>query len=136
MEVQPAERHVAGGVDVVVGNEVRKMKEITKEVFLLIVVGTPLFLVSCSSEMVENNNLAQCLTEKGITMYGTEWCSHCQNQKATFGESFKYVNYVDCDKDRTACLAAGVEGYPTWVIDGNNYPGEQSLNRLASLSGC
>ena len=32
-------------------------------------------------------SLAQCLTEKEVIMYGTEWCSHCKNQKAMFGES-------------------------------------------------
>ena len=80
--------------------------------------------------------LAQCLTEKGVKMYGAEWCGHCQNQKKAFGSSFQYVNYVDCDKDRDACVEAGVQGYPTWVIDGQSYPGEQDLSDLAAISGC
>ena len=82
------------------------------------------------------DNLAKCLTTKGATMYGTEWCSHCKNQKKTFGSSFKYVNYVDCDRNPGKCDAAGVRGYPTWKVMGKNYPGEQKLSRLASLTGC
>ncbi len=82
------------------------------------------------------DNLAKCLTTKGATMYGTEWCSHCKNQKAAFGNSFKYVNYVDCDANPSKCSAAGIRGYPTWQINGRNYPGEQSLSKLKSLTGC
>ncbi len=82
------------------------------------------------------DEFAKCLLEKGTVMYGTEWCSHCKNQKALFGTSFQYVNYVDCDASKQACLAAGVTGYPTWAIDGTSYPGEKKLEDLAVLSKC
>ena len=84
----------------------------------------------------EFDEFANCLTKKDVKMYGTDWCSHCKDQKKLFGESFLYVDYVDCDKSQAECGAAGVEGYPTWVVDGKNYPGVQSLERLAFLSGC
>lgn len=80
--------------------------------------------------------LAQCLTEEGAVMYGTEWCPHCQAQKEMFGSSFQYINYVDCDKYRDACVNAGVRGFPTWSIKGGNYAGTQSLYDLAQYSGC
>lgn len=79
---------------------------------------------------------AQCLTDKGVVMHGTEWCPHCQNQKKMFGASFQYINYVDCDKSAGTCNAAGVEGYPTWTINGTNYPGEQTFYTLSRYSGC
>lgn len=85
---------------------------------------------------VDLTSFAQCLTEKGVTMYGTEWCGHCKNQKEMFGNAFQYINYVDCDLDKAACSAAGVRGYPTWNIDGENYPGEKPLAQLSELSGC
>ncbi len=69
-------------------------------------------------------------------MYGTEWCSHCKSQKKMFGKSFQYINYVDCDRYSDECLRNGIRGYPTWIIDGEKYPGVQSLGRLSSLSGC
>ncbi len=84
----------------------------------------------------ELDNFAQCLTDVGLKMYGTEWCSHCKNQKKLFGNSFTFVDYTDCDKSRGVCSAEGIQGYPTWKINGQSYPGEQSLDRLASLSGC
>lgn len=84
----------------------------------------------------EYDEFATCLTEAGVTMYGTEWCSHCKNQKALFGNSFRLVDYVDCDREKQECVNAGVKGYPTWKINGQNYPGEQSFQRLSELSGC
>jgi len=83
----------------------------------------------------EYDELAQYLTDQGVKMYGTEWCSHCKNNKKMFGKSFQYIDYIDCDKERDLCLEANVRGYPTWVINGENYPGEQSPERLASLTG-
>lgn len=86
-----------------------------------------------SDELVE---FAQCLGNTELTMYGTSWCSHCKNQKAAFGDSFQYVNYVDCDKDSDICTAEGIKGYPTWKFGGQSYPGEQSLAKLGQLTGC
>lgn len=82
----------------------------------------------------EKNDFAKYLTEQGAVMYGTEWCSHCKTQKKLFGTSFKYINYVDCDKDQEQCKNAGVSGYPTWKINNQNYPGVQTLEKLAQLT--
>ena len=106
---------------------------------LLFVLVLSVILTSCSVNPepdVNYDTLAQCLTDKSATMYGTDWCSHCQNQKKAFGDSFELINYVNCDKQRDECILAGVKGYPTWGINGELYPGEQSLGRLTSIAGC
>jgi len=79
---------------------------------------------------------AQCLTDAGLKMYGTDWCSHCQNQKELFGSSFQYIDYINCDKNKETCLIEGVQGYPTWKIDGKSYQGEQTLENFAQITGC
>ncbi len=84
----------------------------------------------------QHDALASCLTEKGAVMYGTDWCPHCQNQKRAFGKSFRLIDYVNCDIERAACEAAGVRGYPTWVIGEKRFEGEQPLQVLASAAGC
>ncbi len=81
------------------------------------------------------DEFAKYLTEQEVVMYGTEWCSHCKAQKKLFGNSFQYINYVDCDKNSEQCKNAGISGYPTWKINNQNYPGVQTLERLAELSG-
>lgn len=83
------------------------------------------------------DGFAQCIASKGITMYGAYWCPHCQDQKKLFGDSFKYVPYVECTEETDKCLAANIEGYPTWIFpDGSKVAGLQSLEELASKSGC
>jgi hypothetical protein len=80
--------------------------------------------------------LAQCLTENGAVMYGAYWCGACKSQKAVFGDDFQYINYVECTEDQAACVAAGVDRYPTWNINGQNSPGVKDLGTLAELVGC
>jgi len=87
------------------------------------------------------DDFAKCLTEKGAALYGAYWCPHCQNQKAEFGSSKKYLNYVECDPNGdnanpNLCKSNNVTGFPTWIINGTHYEGEQSLEKLSSLAGC
>ena len=65
----------------------------------------------------DKDAFAKCLTTKGLTMYGAEWCPHCKEEKALFGDSFKYVNYVECPQNTDLCLAKGIQGYPTWIVE-------------------
>ena len=60
---------------------------------------------------------AKCLTEKGMTFYGAEWCSHCKAQKELFGESLKYIKYVECPDNTQLCIDKGIQGYPTWILE-------------------
>jgi glutaredoxin len=92
--------------------------------------------VSPTINVGKYDEFAKCLTEKEVKMYGTTWCKYCQMQKGLFGNSFKYINFVDCDKNRQECLEAGVNAYPTWRINGKNYVGLQQLVTLSQLSGC
>jgi hypothetical protein len=88
------------------------------------------------------DNFARCLTENGVKMYGAYWCSHCNNQKQMFDDSWKYINYVECSLPNGAgqtqiCKQAGITGYPTWEFqDGKRAEGELSLELLSQYSNC
>ncbi|MEM7770944.1 MAG: vitamin K epoxide reductase family protein [Cyanobacteria bacterium P01_E01_bin.6] len=85
--------------------------------------------------------LAQYLTEIGAVKYSAYWCPHCQQQRELFGrEAFEYIDDVECAEDGQdaqpqVCAEAGVQGYPTWKINGENYSGARPLSELADLSG-
>lgn len=109
--------------------------------FFIVLAIVVFFLVkpSFTGKNIEESNLdkfAKCLTNANLTMYGTSWCSHCQNQKKLFGKSFQHINYIDCDKQSEICALEGITGYPTWKINNTSYPGEQSFTRLSQLTGC
>lgn len=85
------------------------------------------------------DNFAKCLTDKGVKMYGADWCPHCQNQKKAFGASFKFIDYTRCELDgnKQKCESAGIKGYPTWVfLAGEKIEGEASFEDLSDKSGC
>lgn len=65
----------------------------------------------------DKDSFAKCLTEKGWTLYGAVWCSHCKDQKELFGESFRYIHYVECPDNTELCLDKGINGYPTWKVE-------------------
>jgi len=89
-----------------------------------------------------HDDLAKCIAGRGVKLYGAFWCSHCEEQKELFGSSEKYLDYVECstpDGQGTlpACIDAGIESYPTWVLpDGLKLTGVVPLEELAGFSGC
>lgn len=84
--------------------------------------------------------LAQCLTEKGATLYTASWCGHCQTQKAEFGEGLEYLDSVECAAFggwSQECKDAGVKAVPTWIFgDGTEKLGNTPLKTLAELNNC
>lgn len=83
--------------------------------------------------------LARALRASGAEMFGAFWCSHCFEQKQAFGVAAQAdLPYVECYPDgfrrgtrpAAACVAAGVEGFPSWRIGGKMYEGEKSFDEL------
>ena len=96
-----------------------------------------------SASTAYSRDLAAFLGEKGAKMYGAFWCSHCEDQKETFGAGAP-VPYVECFPDGwrrgtpldAACASAEITGFPTWVLaDGTRFEGEKSLAELARAAG-
>jgi uncharacterized membrane protein/glutaredoxin len=85
--------------------------------------------------------LALHLSERGAKMYGASWCPHCIEQKEMFGASARRLPYVECSTgpqgspQASACRAAGITLYPTWIIDGQRFQEVLTPTRLAELTG-
>lgn len=100
------------------------------------------FIWRQNSQPGKLDGFAQCLKEKGAVFYGAFWCSHCQNQKALFGESQKYLPYVECSapdgKSQVEnCNKENIKKYPTWKFsDGSVEEGELSLQKLSEKTSC
>ncbi len=108
----------------------------------LVVLGLIVFVIVQGKATATYRPFAECLTEKGVKMYGAWWCPHCQAQKKLFGSAFSSVDYTECSPpgDRSmlpVCREAGIESFPTWVFpDGTRKTGEQSFTDLAAASQC
>jgi uncharacterized membrane protein/glutaredoxin len=84
--------------------------------------------------------LALHLSERGAKMYGASWCPHCIDQKEMFGASARRLPYVECStgpqgsRQASACQAARIKQYPTWIIDGQRFEEVLTPTRLAELT--
>jgi len=131
-----------------------KTKWLLFSLILLAVLGSITFFVTSSGEqetqgptgqatgdLTAMEEFAQCLTENDATMYGAYWCPHCDSQKQMFGDAVQHIDYVECDAEGEnaqpqLCRDKGISGYPTWIIQGEKMTGVQSLESLASATGC
>ncbi len=107
-------------------------------VFLVLAVSAYLILGNAPGEY---DDFAKCLTKNDVKMYGAYWCPHCKDQKELFGNSFKYITYVECARSdglgqTDACNEEGITAYPTWKVNGKLEVGGLSIGDLSSKSGC
>lgn len=110
-------------------------------VILVVVLGI-FFWVKEQNKPSRFDDFAKCLKDNGAIFYGTFWCPHCQNQKALFGSSKKYLPYTECSTPDSngqlkVCKDANITGYPTWQFaDNSRTEGEISLEALAEKTSC
>ena len=109
----------------------------------LAVIGLIVFAVMQGRTPANYEAFAQCLTDKGVKMYGAWWCPHCTAQKKLFLGAFENVSYVECSpngaKSFTAqeCIDQNITNTPTWTFaDGTRVTGEMSLEDLSAKSSC
>ncbi len=89
-----------------------------------------------------SEEFAQCVGNSGAKMFGAYWCSHCQNQKAMFGQYWDEIEYIECSLpggqgQTQECIAEGISSYPTWEFaSGQRISGELSPQQLSQYTGC
>lgn len=101
-------------------------------------LGPPVANTSGEAEIA----LAKHLAQSGAIFYGAWWCPHCHDQKELFGkEALEFLPYKECSEpdgqtQTQECQTAGIQGYPTWEINGKRLPGgAKPLAELAQQSG-
>lgn len=95
------------------------MKKYLYILIVLLLISGLIYLFKTPGKPGKLNEFAICLKDKGAVFYGAFWCPHCQNQKAMFGKSAKYLPYVECSTpdgrgQLQLCKDVGVTTYPTW----------------------
>ena len=93
------------------------------------------------AEDAQTKALAIHLAKSGAKMYGAFWCPHCKQQKLYFGASAGRLPYVECSPDgqnapqSKECADAGIQSYPTWVINGKHIEEVMTPKQLADATG-
>lgn len=77
----------------------------------------------------------KCIASQSV-LYSSPTCSHCQKQKEILGEYFSLFKTINCFSEPEKCNEAGIQVYPTWVINEKQYAGVKSVKELAELTNC
>lgn len=105
-------------------------------IFILFIIILAMALLFWPHPASSQLTFGQCLTQKGVTLYGVDTCDQCLNQKQILGHDFTNVRYVNCDFEEKLCRELGITVYPFWVHGSKHIPGIQSIEQLSKLSGC
>ncbi len=88
------------------------------------------------------DELAECMTEKGVKVYGAYWCPNCKKQAELFGKSYNKIEYIECaipnnGAQNEFCQKEGIKAYPTWELEnGERVVGVKTPEELAQLTSC
>lgn len=103
---------------------------------------------SAPIEKGEYDTFAQCLTERGMVMYGSITCKFCAKQRELFGHSFRFIKEIECDPrnpnpETERCVAKNITATPTWIredvggVELYRFPaGIQTLEQLSKVATC
>lgn len=108
-----------------------KKSSVTILIILGVIIFATIILIKSNGNIDEE--LAKCIGENS-ELYVQLGCNACGTQTDKFGENKKYLNVIDCWKEREKC--SGIEYTPTWIIEGEKYIGVQSIDKLKELTGC
>lgn len=113
----------------------KKQDLITIGLILLVIVIAIFVLYLKNQHPRVQEDIAKCIGSKS-ELYTKLGCTHCEIQKKMFGDSYQYLTVIDCWYERDLCLNKGVQGTPTWIIDGKQYIGVQEIETLRRITGC
>jgi len=103
---------------------------------ILIILFSVFSIYSYSKKPGEYDDFAKCLKEKGVVIYGNDYCEYTMKQLGFFGKSREYLNYVKCIDNKKLCDEKDIKVTPTWEINGAMYPQVQTFEALSKISGC
>ncbi|OGY55559.1 MAG: hypothetical protein A2756_01705 [Candidatus Ryanbacteria bacterium RIFCSPHIGHO2_01_FULL_48_27] len=122
---------------------------ITIGVLVLVAVGAAFFSRGQGGPSASQyDSFAQCLADAGLAMYGSATCPFCAQQRAMFGDSFRYVREIECDPrnplaQTELCIAKKITHTPTWILEDTEgkevsrlEPGVQTFETLGTLANC
>lgn len=86
--------------------------------------------------------LAECLTEKGVKLYGLFWNEQTIRQRELFGVGAELLPYTECSSEDgqrilDECRAARISVFPLWKFRaGDEQTGPLSIEAIADKTGC
>jgi glutaredoxin len=117
----------------------KKVANTLVTVIILLVIGLVLYfaIIGKTPTVTVSAQAAQYIGNHSI-VYVQAGCSHCKDQEDLFGDNWKYITTLDCiasQANTQICINQNISATPTWVINGKQYVGVQSIQTLENLTG-
>ena len=110
----------------------KKLRSAINIFIIIVVIILAIFLLN-NKEQKTSEEVAKCIGQKSV-LYTQLGCHACRTQEELFGESYQNLNVIDCWYEREKC--ANIQYTPTWVINGEEYVGVQTIEKLQELTSC
>lgn len=90
-----------------------------------------------SEDLIILREFSNCLAEKGVKIYGANWCGYT-NQWVEILGGYDVVSsvYIECTENEALCASEEITGYPTTKINGEVYRGARTIEAIAIETGC
>jgi hypothetical protein len=123
------------------------LKKTRKFIIFIIIINLIPVLIFNTTDVGENYDvLAKCLNENGVRFYSSIYCGHCLEQKELFGDSFQYIEEIECHPDASdsqaeLCKQMEIVGTPTWTMEHEGKElkrnvGYMSIEDIRNWAGC
>ena len=116
--------------------KINSRKFLIFSIIIFIVVISSFTVYSYMKKPGGYDDFTNCLTEKGVIVYGNDFCRFTNEQLNFFGKSKENLNYIRCLDNKKLCNEKEIEITPTWEINGEMYEQVQDFEKLSFLSGC
>lgn len=104
-------------------------------IIIILIIAFAVYVKTRPSEGV-SDDFAKCVGEKGI-LYVQIGCHYCTIQEEMFGGNSEYLDIFVCNSDNWhTCQELDIMGTPTWIIEGVQYRGVQTIEELKNITGC
>jgi len=99
---------------------------------------TPEVIAYSEDDLVKLSEFSSCLAEKGLIIYGANWCGWTKKLAIDTLGGFDIAGdaYIECTEEEELCSSEGVTGYPTVKLNGESYSGGRTLEALGEATGC
>jgi glutaredoxin len=116
----------------------KKVASTLVTVLIIVIIAAVLFYVTIGKPSATVSAQAAQYIGNHSIVYVQAGCVHCKDQEDLFGDNWKYITTLDCiasQANTQICINNNISGTPTWVINGKQYIGVQSIQTLESLTG-
>ena len=103
-------------------------------IWLILLLSFVILISGCFHEGIDKKT-AECIASTS-KVYISGQCENCVMQEEVFGESYIYMNVIDCKLNQEDCIEKDIMEVPTWLFGEERISGVLTEEQLKQYTGC